>query len=191
MGTPVTVAGVTVSDTSQIHVLVPVLTYQDSEIHLGDTPDADYFEETNHVPGVTWVDIEDYATALQADEEEPTLSFSYQPGRDFLTSAVPVDVTVTRDIPDGELDMTDVTRFLWNPCSIDLHDKALHDIESPHLGKTTHPEFWIHVRSGYELPSTGGAGTAPYTIGGLLLMAAAALLLYSHKKRREEGPASH
>ena len=191
VGTPVTVAGVTVSDTSQIHVLVPVLTYQDSEIHLGDTPDADYFEETNHVPGVTWVDIEDYATARRADEEEPTLYFSYQPRRDFLTSAVPVDVTVTRDIPDGKLDMTDVTRFLWNPCSIDLHDKGLHDIESPHLGKTTHPEFWIHVRSGYELPNTGGAGTIPYTIGGLLLMAAAALLLYSHKKRREEGPASH
>lgn len=186
VGTPVTVAGVTVSDTSQIHVLVPVLTYQDSEIHLGDTPDADYFEETNHVPGVTWVDIEDYATARRADEEEPTLYFSYQPRRDFLTSAVPVDVTVTRDIPDGKLDMTDVTRFLWNPCSIDLHDKGLHDIESPHLGKTTHPEFWIHVRSGYELPNTGGAGTILYTAGGLALIFGAAFLLFTQMKRRKE-----
>lgn len=186
VGTPVTVAGVTVSDTSQIHVLVPVLTYQDSEIHLGDTPDADYFEETNHVPGVTWVDIEDYATVRQADEEEPKLYFSYQPSGDFLTSAVPVDVTVTRDIPDGKLDMTDVTRFLWNPCSIDLHDKELHDIESPHLGETIHPEFWIHVRSGYELPNTGGAGTTLYTAGGLALIFGAAILLYTQKKRRKE-----
>ena len=191
VGTPVTVAGVTVSDTSQIHVLVPVLTYRDSEIHLGDTPDADYFEETNHVPGVTWVDIEDYATVRQADEEEPTLYFSYQPSGDFLTSAVPVDVTVTRDIPDGKLDMTDVTRFLWNLCSIDLHDKELHDIESPHLGKTIHPEFWIHVRSGYELPNTGGAGTVPYTMGGVLLLTGAVfLLLYNHTKRRKEDSAS-
>ena len=39
---------------------------------------------------------------------------------------------------------------------------------------------------GYELPDTGGAGTIPYTAGGLLLMAAAMNLLYSHTKRRKE-----
>ena len=43
----------------------------------------------------------------------------------------------------------------------------------------------------YELPSTGGRGTAPYIAGGLLLMAAAGmLLLYHHKKRRKEDTAS-
>lgn len=40
---------------------------------------------------------------------------------------------------------------------------------------------------GYELPSTGGAGTHLYTMGGLLLMTAAAILLYIHNlKRRKE-----
>ena len=43
----------------------------------------------------------------------------------------------------------------------------------------------------YDLPSTGGAGTTPYTTGGLLLMvSASALLLYNHQKRRKEAHAS-
>ena len=44
---------------------------------------------------------------------------------------------------------------------------------------------------GYELPETGGAGTALYTLGGLLLMAVAEFfLLYNYKKRRKEDVAS-
>ena len=43
---------------------------------------------------------------------------------------------------------------------------------------------------GYELPETGGAGTIPYTAGGLLLTGAGVLLLYSNKKRRKEDFAS-
>ena len=42
----------------------------------------------------------------------------------------------------------------------------------------------------YELPSTGGAGTLPYTAGGTLLILAAVYLLYSYKKRRKEAQAS-
>lgn len=41
--------------------------------------------------------------------------------------------------------------------------------------------------TGYELPNTGGAGTVPYTMGGVLLLTGAAfLLLYNHTKRRKE-----
>lgn len=43
----------------------------------------------------------------------------------------------------------------------------------------------------YELPSTGGAGTVPYTMGGVLLLTGAAfLLLYNHTKRRKEDSVS-
>ena len=43
----------------------------------------------------------------------------------------------------------------------------------------------------YELPNTGGAGTVPYTIGGILLLTGAAfLLLYHQTKRRKEDSAS-
>ncbi|MGM9590619.1 MAG: fibro-slime domain-containing protein [Faecousia sp.] len=39
----------------------------------------------------------------------------------------------------------------------------------------------------FELPSTGGTGTTPYTIGGFLLIACAVfLLLYNHNRRRKE-----
>ena len=39
----------------------------------------------------------------------------------------------------------------------------------------------------YELPATGGAGTLPFTLGGLLLMATAfTLLLYKKLHRKEE-----
>ncbi|MDD6024633.1 MAG: fibro-slime domain-containing protein [Oscillospiraceae bacterium] len=42
-----------------------------------------------------------------------------------------------------------------------------------------------------ELPQTGGAGSKPYTIGGILLITGAAfLLLYNHFKRRKEGSVS-
>lgn len=43
---------------------------------------------------------------------------------------------------------------------------------------------------GYELPSTGGAGTTSYTAGGLALIFGAATLLYSHCRRRKEDEAS-
>lgn len=44
---------------------------------------------------------------------------------------------------------------------------------------------------GHELPMTGGSGTIPYTIGGLLLLTGAGiLLLYNNKKRRKEDFAS-
>ena len=43
---------------------------------------------------------------------------------------------------------------------------------------------------GYELPTTGGAGTTSYTAGGLALIFGAATLLYSHCRRRKEDEAS-
>ena len=43
----------------------------------------------------------------------------------------------------------------------------------------------------YELPNTGGAGTVPYTMGGILLLTGASfLLLYHQTKRRKEDSAS-
>ncbi len=44
--------------------------------------------------------------------------------------------------------------------------------------------------AGYRLPDSGGMGTIPYTVGGLLLTLAAAFLLYKKKTRRKEDFAS-
>lgn len=47
------------------------------------------------------------------------------------------------------------------------------------------------IIAGYELPLTGGSGTTPYTIGGLLLLTGAGLLLaYRGKKHGKEDAAS-
>lgn len=46
----------------------------------------------------------------------------------------------------------------------------------------------VENRKGYELPEAGGAGTAPYTLGGLLALCAGVLLLY--KKWKKEGSES-
>lgn len=49
----------------------------------------------------------------------------------------------------------------------------------------------LNLVAGCELPNTGGAGTVPYTMGGVLLLTGAAfLLLYNHTKRRKEDSAS-
>lgn len=45
-------------------------------------------------------------------------------------------------------------------------------------------------KRGYELPATGGIGTTPYILGGLVLIFGAVILLYKQKKRREEDVAS-
>ena len=45
--------------------------------------------------------------------------------------------------------------------------------------------FTVPNQSGSELPQTGGSGTIPYTIGGLLIMAVA--LLYGYGSRRRHG----
>lgn len=49
----------------------------------------------------------------------------------------------------------------------------------------------LNLIAGCELPETGGAGTVPYTMGGVLLLTGAAfLLLYNHTKRRKKDSAS-
>ena len=48
--------------------------------------------------------------------------------------------------------------------------------------------FVNHVVPSYSLPSTGGAGTTPYTTGGLLLMVSASALLFKNAERRQTHP---
>ncbi len=50
----------------------------------------------------------------------------------------------------------------------------------------TSPVLMVRNELGVKLPSTGGAGTDLYTMGGILLMAASIFLLYNQRKYRKE-----
>lgn len=51
--------------------------------------------------------------------------------------------------------------------------------------------FTVTNTPGVELPSTGGAGTSLYTIGGLLVMAVSLLYGFGQRRRRERREATH
>ncbi len=54
------------------------------------------------------------------------------------------------------------------------------------VGKATNGQHIINaLEDGIELPSTGGPGTLPYTLGGLMLIIASALM-YGFRVRRRE-----
>lgn len=59
-------------------------------------------------------------------------------------------------------------------------------------GETTSGDYILSATNSkaHRLPQSGGRGTTPYTIGGLLTICAGFLLLYSNKKRRKEDFAS-
>ena len=71
----------------------------------------------------------------------------------------------------------------------DEDSSTIDDSDGIHSGTIT---MTNRETEGYELPETGGIGTTPYTMGGLLLMTVAAtfLLLYKNKKHGKEDIAS-
>ena len=82
-----------------------------------------------------------------------------------------VDGTVTLDDRSFTVTYSDVTNSPENSAP-PAYSQTITNKEQP---------------TGYELPNTGGAGTQPYTMGGIALMAAAVMfLLYSHTRRRKE-----
>ncbi len=149
-GPAVSKDGITDSDTASVDVLVPVLTFKDSTIKLGDETTKAYYESTNRTGEVVWVNINDpygnypveYPTKPTAGfDTAPVLNLTYTPegtGENYFRNDTPVEVTV---FADGH-DITWVTIFLWENCGSELHDEAT---ISAHYGRITSPEFYIHV----------------------------------------------
>jgi len=84
-----------------------------------------------------------------------------------------------------------VTKFSTAQQSIVLH--TIDEIVSQNIALTNFNESITHqdlgvIKKRYILPKTGGMGTAPYIIGGLLLMLLASVLLYRSytQQKREE-----
>ena len=88
-------------------------------------------------------------------------------------------------------DGTKGTDYLYYVKEVDVDGYELVDAENNAGINSGVIKLTNRQKAGYELPSTGGAGTAPYIIGGLLLCTAAVILLcYNFKPRRKEEPTS-
>ena len=91
----------------ELHVLTPVITFQDSQIQLGHTP---VYENENLVR-VEWTHPEFADTAIG---DKPTLGYKYSPAADAFTVDTPVKVTVNV----GSTDITGFVKFYRDACSL-------------------------------------------------------------------------
>ena len=94
--------------TANISVFKPELTYKDSAIDLGQTPD---YEKENFV-SEKWKHGSTYSTEVTMTGTEPTLDFSYDPAAKAFTEDTPVKVTVKIN---GE-NVTSKVTFLHEKC---------------------------------------------------------------------------
>lgn len=131
------------SDTGNINVFKPTLTFKDSQVWYGDTPPESYDNLTSTVwkHGADTADTEKMGTA-------PTLNLTYTPDSTKISDGkinskqdIPVDVTVSI----GTTDVTSNTTFVHTPCETGEN--------APTGGK-----FWLHVNT-CQLTITKKAGT--------------------------------
>lgn len=115
------------SDTAAINVFKPEITWQDSQINAGDTPD---YENQNFV-GVQWKHGTTVANNMIG--EEPELTYEYTPAENAFSTEQKVNVTV-------KINNTDITdkhvTFVHEACTFD--------------GCTFNPEeceFIVHIKS--------------------------------------------
>ncbi len=97
-----TVTGKTGSDSAYIYVFKPVITWRDSQINSGDTPDY----KNQNFAGVEWKHGTTVANNMIG--EEPELTYVYEPEAGPLTEETPVKVTVKIDDKDISEHVTSV-----------------------------------------------------------------------------------
>ena len=118
----------------------------------------------------------DYSTVYSADHKTATVTFNLKHNESVTITEIPKasNVTITETNHDGytvffkENDVTIGAGYTYTISSID-----------------TTRSIEVNNNPGYELPSTGGSGTLPYTLGGLMLILASALM-YGFRMRRRE-----
>lgn len=110
------------------------------------------------------------------DGTDAVATVSLQHGQTITVSDLPpVTMTITETNSDGYA-------VSWQ---VDGQDVYGNSVRVSVTNETTVSAACTNT-TGYELPSTGGAGTTLYTAGGLALIFGAAILLYTQKKRRKE-----
>jgi len=161
------------------------INYKDTQIIvdktvIGNFTEEDLSKEFSFTAVVT-LDGERFIPDDGADYSvgiDGTISFTLKHAESITITGIPygakVEVTESK-VPEFSTHYTlndSSQKFTGNTAEVDT-SQTIHFINS----------------GGYKLPDTGGSGTLPYTLGGLLLIAAA-ILLYIHnaKSRKEDRP---
>ena len=136
------------SETRDIKVFLPHVTFRDSEIALGTTAPA---YNTNNYAGTVWK-LTDGTTEQEVRDQKghivnngvaPTLTFTYNPVEGAFTTDTPVKVTVTMPTTgDATEDVTQYVKFYREACDFD-------GCEWTTAGEVTgnDPNFIVHVKS--------------------------------------------
>lgn len=114
--------------TANISVFKPELTYKDSAIDLGQTPD---YAKENFV-SEKWKHGDTYSDGVTMTGSKPTLELSYTPAAEAFSVDTPVKVTVKI----GGTDVTDRVRFEHETCTY----------EPCHFDKTQ-GQFIVHIKT--------------------------------------------
>lgn len=117
-----------ITDTAKVNVFTPVLTYKDSAIDLGTTPD---YAAQNYVSEVWKHDGTD-STAVTMLGSKPTLELSYTPAAEAFSVDTPVKVTVKI----GGTDVADRVRFEHETCTYE-----------PCHFDNTQGQFIVHIKT--------------------------------------------
>lgn len=107
-------------------------------------------------------------------------------------AAVNSDAVAISQLKDAGIDTSNYVYAIQYSSSsphVGLH--TIEDIVTGNLPLTNSVELYANldcgvILAGPELPMTGGSGTTPYTVGGLLTIGAGLLLLYKNKKCRRK-----
>lgn len=126
-----TVAGKTGSDSANIYVFKPEITWQDSQINAGEV--ANY--KDNFVSEV-WKHNGTESTAVSMIGEKPTLSYGYDPVAAAFTQETPVKVTVKI----GDQMINQYTDFLHEDCDFS-------DCKWDEVYKNQNYHFVVHIKS--------------------------------------------
>lgn len=99
------------SDTANIYVFKPKITWQDSQLNIGETAN---YEAQNYVSTV-WKHGDTPDTSVTMVGEKPELAYGYAPHADAFTQETKVNVTVAID----GTDVTDFVTFEHEDCDFD------------------------------------------------------------------------
>ncbi len=114
-----------------INVYKPTITYRDSVIDPGTTPDY----ETHNYVSTEWFHNQTEAVAENMTGDAPDLSYTYDPAEKPLNEETYVNVTVKI----GETSVDDHVTFAHKDCDLDLPEPCTFDNEKG--------EFLIHMNS--------------------------------------------